>query len=208
VDFKETWAPTGSLAVLRCLFAYAATYDYDIIQADIRTAFLNGPLDVEIYLSQPPGFGDGSNRVWKLHKALYGLRKGASAWYLHLRDFLHSIGYHPMQADPASFVKIDPKLRTFIFTHVDDILLSTPKGNSGDMHKILQRFEGKLFGEVKFFLGMNCYQGSSSNDTRSRPKWSDQRTRTPGRLQHHQRKQLSSATRQNAILRDALLATV
>jgi hypothetical protein len=60
-----------------------------------------------------------------------------------------------MQADPASFVKIGPKFRTFIFTHVDDILLFTPRGNSEDIHKILQRFEGKLFGEVKFFLGMN-----------------------------------------------------
>jgi hypothetical protein len=45
VDYNEVWAPTGCLPVLRCLFAYAAAYDYDIIQADIRTAFLNGPLE-------------------------------------------------------------------------------------------------------------------------------------------------------------------
>jgi hypothetical protein len=70
VDFKETWAPTGSLTVLRCLSAYVAACNYIIIQADIRTAFLNESLDMVIYLAQPPRFSDGTNGVWKLHKAL------------------------------------------------------------------------------------------------------------------------------------------
>jgi hypothetical protein len=155
VDFKETWAPTGSLTELFCLFAYAAACDFDIIQTDIRKAFLNGPLDKGIYLAQPPGFNDGTNRVWRLHKALYGLHQGAHAWYLHLRDFLRSIGYCPTQADCASFVKVGPNFRTFLFTHVDGILLFAPHVNRGDMGKILQRFEGKMLGEVKFFLRMN-----------------------------------------------------
>jgi hypothetical protein len=107
-----------------------------------------------IPLAQPPGFNDGTNREWKLHKALYGLRQGALAWYLHLRDFLRSIGYCPTQADPASFVKVGPKFRTFLINHVDCILLFAPRGNRGDMREILQRFEGKMFGGVKFFLRM------------------------------------------------------
>jgi hypothetical protein len=74
IDYTEVWAPTGCLPVLRCLFAYAAAFDYDTIQADIRTAFLNGPLEDTIYLCQPPGFSDNTDRVWKLHKALYGLK--------------------------------------------------------------------------------------------------------------------------------------
>jgi hypothetical protein len=52
-------------------------------------------------------------------------------------------------------VKVGPEFRTFLFTHVDDILLFAPSGHRVDMHKILQRFEGNMFGEVKFFLGMN-----------------------------------------------------
>jgi hypothetical protein len=79
VDYHEVWAPTGCLSVLRCLPAYAVAFDYDIIQADIRTAFLNGPLEDAIFLRQPPGFSDDTNRVWKLHKALYGLKQGERA---------------------------------------------------------------------------------------------------------------------------------
>jgi Reverse transcriptase (RNA-dependent DNA polymerase) len=112
VDYNEVWAPTGCLPVLRCLFAYAAAYDYAIIQADIRTAFLNGPLEDDIYLRQPPGFSDNTNRVWKLHKALYGLKQGARAWYLQLRSLLMSLGYVPMQADPATFVNKAKKINS------------------------------------------------------------------------------------------------
>jgi hypothetical protein len=152
VDYNEVWAPTGCLPVLRCLFAYAAAYDYDIIQADIRTAFLNGPLEDDIYLRQPPGFSDNTNRVWKLHKALYGLKQGARAWYLQLRGLLMSLGYVPMQADPATFVNKAKK--QFMYTHVDDLALFAPRGHTEDMEAILTKYEGKLFGDIHHFLGM------------------------------------------------------
>jgi hypothetical protein len=152
VDYNEVWAPTGCLPVLRCLFAYAAAYDYDIIQADIRTAFLNGPLEDDIYLRQPPGFSDNTNRVWKLHKALYGLKQGACAWYLQLRSLLMSLDYVPMKADPATFV--NKAKQQFLYTHVDDLALFAPRGQTEDIEAILKQYEGKLFGEMKHFLGM------------------------------------------------------
>jgi hypothetical protein len=124
VDYNEVWAPTGCLLVLRCLLAYAAAFEYEIIQADIRTAFLNGPLEDAFYLRQPPGFTDGTNRVWKPHKALYGLKQGARAWYLQLRSVLMSLGYVPMQSDPAT--SVNKVKKTFMYTHVDDLLWFAP----------------------------------------------------------------------------------
>lgn len=153
-DYRETWAPTGSLSVLRCLFGLAAAYDYDIVQADIKTAFLNGPLHEPIYMCQPPGFGNDTHQVWFLHKAMYGLKQGARAWYLELRSFLSKIGFVELAADPATFVKIYQTSRVFIYTHVDDILLFAPRGHWQDIHEVLNEFEGKLFGEASFFLGM------------------------------------------------------
>jgi hypothetical protein len=152
VDYHEVWALTGCLPVLRCLLAYAAAFDYEIIQADIRTAFLNGPLDDAVYLRQPPGFSDDTNRVWKLHKALHGLKQGARAWYLQLRSLLMSLGYVPMQSDPATFVNKEKK--TFMFTHVDDLLFFAPRGHTQDIEAVLENFEGKLFGDIQHFLGM------------------------------------------------------
>lgn len=154
VDFKEVWAPTGSMATLRCLLAYAAAYDYDLEQADIKTAFLNGPLDDTIYLHQPPGYSDGTNRCWKLHKALYGLKQSARAWYLQLRNFLATIGFRPMHADPAVFTK-SSQPPVFLFTHVDDLLLFTQPNSKSVMPDILAKFEGKSFGEPTKFLGMS-----------------------------------------------------
>jgi hypothetical protein len=110
-----------------------------------------------MYLFQPPGLSDGNNSMWKLYKALYCLRRGACAW--HLRDVRKSRNQSSIvrivQADSASFVKVGPKFRTFLFTHVDDHSVVRTKCHRVDVHKILQRFEGNMSGEVKFFLGMN-----------------------------------------------------
>ena len=101
---EEAWVHLSGEAALCFLFSYAAEYDYEMIQADIRTAFLNGPLEV-VYSKQPPGFHDDTDHVWCLHKALYGPKQGARAWYIDLRDYLHTLGYILMQADVATFVK-------------------------------------------------------------------------------------------------------
>jgi hypothetical protein len=83
LDFGETYAPVASLESIRMLLAYATHHDFKLQQMDVKIAFLNGPLQEEVYVEQPPGFEDPRfpNHVYKLHKALYGLKKAPRAWY-------------------------------------------------------------------------------------------------------------------------------
>jgi histone deacetylase 1/2 len=74
---------------------------------DVKSAFLNGPLKEEAYVAQPPGFKNPNfpNRVYKLHKALYGVKQAPRAWYEHLRDFLLMYGFEIGKVDSTLFTK-------------------------------------------------------------------------------------------------------
>jgi hypothetical protein len=104
IDYTQVWEPTGKIGTLRALLALAAEQDLDVIQVDIKTAFLNAELEEDIYMEQPEAFGDGTHRVWRLRRALYGLKQAARQWHQKLRDQLSKIGYTSSSADPALFI--------------------------------------------------------------------------------------------------------
>ena len=76
LDFGDTYAPVARLESICILLAYATHHDFKLYQMDVKSAFLNGPITELVYVEQPPGFEDPklSNHVYKLHKALYGLK--------------------------------------------------------------------------------------------------------------------------------------
>ena len=74
VDFFETWAPVGRYATLRALLSICVVWDLETKHIDMKCAFLNGVLHQDVYIVQPPMFHDGTRSVWKLKKALYGLK--------------------------------------------------------------------------------------------------------------------------------------
>ncbi|KAJ1301923.1 hypothetical protein OPQ81_000762 [Rhizoctonia solani] len=84
VDFGDTSLPVANSDPFHILMAMSASKDYEIIQLNIKTAFLHRPINKEIYMEQPEGFGDGPEYVWKLQKALYGLKQAAQVFYLQL----------------------------------------------------------------------------------------------------------------------------
>jgi hypothetical protein len=90
LDFDETYAPVARLESIRILLAYPTYHGFKLYQMDVKSAFLNGTIKEEVYVEQPPGFKDSEypNHVYKLSKALYGLKKAPRAWYECLRDFL------------------------------------------------------------------------------------------------------------------------
>jgi hypothetical protein len=123
-EFVHTFAPTSAAGTWRFALAHAAALDYEIVKADISTAFLNADLEEEIYIEQPPGHEDGSGDVWLLLKALYGLRQAARQWHMRLRREMFKIGYAPSSADPATFIRVDPaglEPVRFMSSHVDDL---------------------------------------------------------------------------------------
>jgi hypothetical protein len=107
LDFGETYAPVARLESIHILLAYATHHDFKLHQMDVKSAFLNGPLQEEVYVEQPPGFEDSKfpNHVYKLHKALYGLKQAPKAWYECLKDFLLKNSFEIGKADSTLLTK-------------------------------------------------------------------------------------------------------
>jgi hypothetical protein len=82
IDFEETFAPIARLEAIRLLLAYTCSMNFQLFQMDVKSAFLNGYINEEVYVKQPPGFEDFKHpsHVFKLKKALYGLKQGPRAW--------------------------------------------------------------------------------------------------------------------------------
>jgi hypothetical protein len=89
------------------LLAYACAHNIKLYQIDIKSAFLNGYINEEVYVVQPPSFEDDKkpNHMYKLKKALYGLKQAPRAWYERLRDFLLSKGFTMGKVDTTLFIK-------------------------------------------------------------------------------------------------------
>ncbi|KAL9270148.1 Retrovirus-related Pol polyprotein from transposon RE2-like protein [Drosera capensis] len=90
IDFDETFAPVAKLETIRMFIAYAAYQGFKVYQMDVKSAFLNGKFQKEVYVEQPPGFEDYEypEHVYRLDKALYGLKQAPRAWYETLSTFL------------------------------------------------------------------------------------------------------------------------
>jgi hypothetical protein len=95
VDFSETFAPVARLDTIRLLLAVAAQKNWKVYQLDVKSAFLNGYLQEEIYIEQPRGFEvrGQEEKVYLLKKALYGLKQAPRAWYSRIDDHLHKLGF-------------------------------------------------------------------------------------------------------------------
>ncbi|GJX21724.1 retrovirus-related pol polyprotein from transposon TNT 1-94 [Tanacetum coccineum] len=102
IDFEESFAPVARLEAVRMFIAYAAHKNITIFQMDVKTAFLNGPLKEEVYVSQPEGFIDPEfpDHVYRLKKALYGLKQAPRAWYDKLSSFLIEHGFTKVHQSP------------------------------------------------------------------------------------------------------------
>jgi hypothetical protein len=164
VDYNETFVPVTKLTSIRCILVLAALDDMEIHQMDVKTTFLNGKFEDEIYMEQPQGFvhQGGEHLVCKLHKSLYGLKQSLRAWNQNLDVFLKNIEFMNNEADPSVYVAQVRDVKFFIVVYVDDLILVC-----NDQNKLLQikeelsqKFEMKDLGELHFFFGMelerNC----------------------------------------------------
>nr|GEX21421.1 hypothetical protein [Tanacetum cinerariifolium] len=106
IDFEESFAPVARLEAIWIFLAYAAHKNMVVYQMDMKTAFLNGNLREEVYVSQPDGFldQDNPNHMYKLEKALYGLKQDPRAWYDMLTSFLISQDFSKGYMDPTLFI--------------------------------------------------------------------------------------------------------
>ncbi|GJX98719.1 retrovirus-related pol polyprotein from transposon TNT 1-94 [Tanacetum coccineum] len=162
IDFEESFAPVARLEAVRIFVAYAAHKSFLIYQMDVKTAFLNGPLKEEVYVTQSGGFvnPDHPDKVYRLRKALYGLKQAPRAWYDKLLKFLISKGFTKGIIDPTLFMIKYGEDILLVQIYVDDIIFgSTNPKFSKRFEKLMHgRFEMSLMGEMKFFLGLQIHQ--------------------------------------------------
>jgi len=129
---------------------------------DVKSAFLNGEIEEEVYVKQPPGFEDSKNpdMVYKLHKALYGLKQAPRAWYDTLKDFLLKKGFKPGTTDPTLFTWSYNGELFVCQIYVDDIIFGcTNPDISEEFAKMMsKKYEMSMMGELKFFLGLQIRQ--------------------------------------------------
>ncbi|GJX15475.1 retrovirus-related pol polyprotein from transposon TNT 1-94 [Tanacetum coccineum] len=162
IDFEESFAPVARLEAIRIFLAFAAHMNMVIYQMDVKTAFLNGNLREEVYVSQPDGFVDPDkpNHVYKLKKALYGLKQAPRAWYDMLSSFLISNDFSKGSVDPTLFIRREGNDLILVQIYVDDIIFAASTPELCDLFaKIMcSKFKMSMMGKISFFLGLQISQ--------------------------------------------------
>ena len=130
IDYDETYAPVARLEAVRLLLAFSCIKGFKLFQMDVKSAFLNGYINEEVFVSQPPGFEDHQHPeyVFKLQKALYGLKQAPRQWYERLSDFLTSQGYDRGTSDKTLFIKKKGDDSILVQVYVDDIIFGSNNG--------------------------------------------------------------------------------
>jgi hypothetical protein len=105
LNFGETFAPVAHFKAIRILLPFAASKGFRLYQMDVKSSFLNGVIQEEVYVRHPSGFENPKypHRVYKLSKALYGLKHASRAWYARLKTFLLEHGYVMWSVDKTIF---------------------------------------------------------------------------------------------------------
>ena len=154
IDFDEVFASVVKPMSYKALFAIVAAEDMELEQMDVKTAFLYGNIDREIYVEQPHGFLDEKNsaKVCRLLKALYGLKQSPRIWYNTLSTFLTGLGYAPLNADTSIF----QHKGTIVAIYVDDLLIAgRDKAAIQDLkNRLSKEFEMADLGPCQHYLGM------------------------------------------------------
>jgi transposase InsO family protein len=157
IDYDEVFAPVSRYTTLRALLAKTAAEDLELHQLDVKTAFLHGNLEEEIWIEQPPGYKEGMPGVaCRLLKSLYGLKQAPRAWYHRLLKELELFGFEPSHADPSLFTLSAKECVVYLLVYVDDILVAgRDKQTVQDVKDtLLTSFPGRDMGEVSSYLGM------------------------------------------------------
>nr|GEV51144.1 retrovirus-related Pol polyprotein from transposon TNT 1-94 [Tanacetum cinerariifolium] len=162
IDFEESFASVARLEAIRIFLVYAIHKNMVVYQMDVKTAFLNGNLREEVYVSQPDGFvdQDNPNHVYKLKKALYGLKQAPRAWYDMLSLFIISQDFSKGSVDPTLFIRRNGNDLLRVQIYVDDIIFaaSTPKLCDLFSKLICSKFKMSMMRKISFFLGLQISQ--------------------------------------------------
>ena len=164
IDFDEVFAPVARIETIRLLIGLAAARGWEIHHLDVKTAFLHGELNEDVYVSQPEGFEKKGeeHKVYKLSKALYGLRQAPRAWNTKLDQILKGLDFKKCSKESSVYRKEEGKQLLIVAIYVDDLFIT---GNS--LRSIMEfkasmskKFEMSDLGKLTYYLGIEVRQGA------------------------------------------------
>uniref|UniRef100_A0ACD5ZX98 Uncharacterized protein n=1 Tax=Avena sativa TaxID=4498 RepID=A0ACD5ZX98_AVESA len=162
VDFEEVFAPVARLESVRLILALAAHRGWEVHHMDVKSAFLNGDLEEEVYVSQPPGFiTDGHEHgVYKLHKALYGLRQAPRAWNAKLDASLASLGFTRSVTEHGVYARGTGNALLIVGVYVDDLVITGAEQREVHCFKeeMKRLFSMSDLGLLRYYLGLEVKQ--------------------------------------------------
>jgi hypothetical protein len=162
IDYTETFSPVSKKDSFRVIMALVAHFNFELHQMDVKTAFLNGSLEEEVYMKQPEGFcsSEGENLVCKLNRSIYGLKQASRQWYLKFHEVITSFGFEENVMDQCIYQRVSGSHICFLVLYVDDILLATnDKGMLYEVKQFLSRnFDMKDMGEASYVIGIKIHR--------------------------------------------------
>lgn len=176
IDYDETFAPVSRMSSIRILIALAAELGLDVHQFAFNSAYLNGDIEEELYISVPPEFQEiltakekkiyGPNKVCKLRKALYGLKQSGRQWYKKLDNQLKELNLKPLPADNCVYLKRERNGVLIVSLYVDGLIIAT---NDTQMllklkHELSNKFQMKDLGKISYCLGIEFKQSKDKTE--------------------------------------------
>ncbi|GJW75632.1 putative ribonuclease H-like domain-containing protein [Tanacetum coccineum] len=161
INYDEVFALVARIEAIRLFLAYASFKDFMVYQMDVKSAFLYGKIEEEVYVCQPLGFKDPDfpDRVYKVEKAQYGLHQALRAWYKTLSTYLLDNEFQIGKIDKTLFIKRYKGDILLVQVYVDDIIFgSTKKELCNAFEKLMhEKFQMSSMGELTFFLGLQVF---------------------------------------------------
>ena len=158
VDFDEVFAPVARLDTIRLLLALAANRGWQVHHLDVKSAFLNGELEEEVYVSQLEGYVQKGKEkmVLKLSKALYGLRQALRAWNIRLDKSLKKLGFRKCPSEAAVYKRGIGNSAVVLGVYVDDLIVTGENPGEIDLFKkqMTSEFDMSDLGLLSFYLGI------------------------------------------------------
>ncbi|GJS46051.1 ribonuclease H-like domain, reverse transcriptase, RNA-dependent DNA polymerase [Tanacetum coccineum] len=162
IDFEEVFAPVARMETIRLLLAIAANNKWEVHHLDVKSAFLHGDLKEEVYVTQPEGFikKQDQGKVYRLIKALYGLRQAPRAWNIKLDNTLKSLDFKKCALEQAIYIKTSKDSTLLIGVYVDDLIITgTPKKEIDKFKaQMEEKFEMSDLGLLAYYLGIEVTQ--------------------------------------------------
>jgi len=187
IDYDDAFAPVARMEFVRVLLALAAQKGWCVHHMDVKSAFLNGDLKEEVYVQQPPGYtvvGE-EGKVYRPHKALYGLRQAPRAWNAKLDNTLKALGFQQSAHEAAMYRRGSGRTVLLVGVYVDDLIITGAGEDEVEAFKaqMKQIFDMSDLGALSFYLGVEVHQDATGITAADKLCQEDSRVGVHGWLQ-------------------------